>query len=103
MCACVCVRPAAQVNHEIDIEIPASCVGALDVCNVPSQQVPGAFTCIGQFNTANLNNYIYTQTSGTGAHATAPPWSALLHVWRPMPAGLAFFASRAAGLFPHCV
>lgn len=52
------------INHEIDIEIPANCVGQLSVCNVTEAGVPG--TCVGQYNTANLNNYQFTQNSGTG-------------------------------------
>ncbi len=56
-----------QVNHEIDIELPASCIFAepSNVCSQPSS-IPGAYTCTGDYSTANLNNYIYTQTSGTG-------------------------------------
>eukprot|EP00750_Incisomonas_marina_P022064 INCI4835.5.p1 GENE.INCI4835.5~~INCI4835.5.p1 ORF type:complete len:485 (+),score=44.94 INCI4835.5:206-1660(+) len=54
-----------MLNHEIDIEIPANCVGQLNVCNVTApDNVTG--TCVGQYNTANLNNYQYTQNSGTG-------------------------------------
>ena len=36
-----------------------------NVCN-ESSSIPGADTCIELYNTANLNNYIYTQNSGTG-------------------------------------
>ena len=54
------------MNHEIDIEIPASCVGALNVCHKPYAEIPDTYTCIHDYNTANLNNYLFTQTSGTG-------------------------------------
>lgn len=43
------------VNHEIDIEIPASCSS---MCS------DGA--CQGDFTTANLNNYVFTNSGGTG-------------------------------------
>lgn len=35
------------------------------MCNVPGP-VPGSKTCIGEYNTANLNAYLWTQNSGTG-------------------------------------
>lgn len=55
------------VNHEIDIEIPANCAGhdAAMVCDQPGP-VEGSLTCIGKYNTANFNNYVYTDGSGTG-------------------------------------
>ena len=52
------------MNHEIDIEIPANCEGTANVCTQPGPE--NSETCIGKYNTANLNNYIYTQNSGTG-------------------------------------
>jgi hypothetical protein len=52
------------VNHEIDIEIPANCEGTANVCNVSNPA--GITTCTGLYNSANFNNYIYTQGSGTG-------------------------------------
>lgn len=42
-----------ELNHEIDIEIPASCLHTGDVCKHPKDG-----TCAGQYNTANLNNYV---------------------------------------------
>ena len=55
-----------MVNHEIDIEIPANCANTSNVCNKDVPGVPGAMSCIGDYSTANLNNYIYTQNSGSG-------------------------------------
>ncbi len=52
------------MNHEIDIEIPANCEGTKNVCNTPGPE--NSQTCIGAYHTANLNNYQYTQNSGTG-------------------------------------
>ena len=57
--------PVSQVNHEIDIEIPASC---LALC----QPLGG---CGGQFGTMNLNNYLYTNNGGTG-----PAYASLWYV-----------------------
>ena len=54
------------VNHEIDIEIPANCVNTSNVCDSEVPGAPGARSCNGDFSTANLNNYIYTQNSGSG-------------------------------------
>ena len=54
------------VNHEIDIEIPANCEGTANVCNKDVPGVPGAKSCLGDYSTTNLNNYIYSQNSGTG-------------------------------------
>jgi len=45
----------SQTNHEIDIEIPASC---------PSMCPGGG--CPGQFDTMNINNYIFTNNDGGG-------------------------------------
>ena len=55
-----------MVNHEIDIEIPANCVNTSNVCNNDVPGVDGAKSCIGDFSTANFNNYLYTQNSGSG-------------------------------------
>jgi len=55
-----------QVNHEIDIEIPANCVDTDNVCDTDVPHVPGAKSCIGDFSTSNFNNYLYTQNSGSG-------------------------------------
>lgn len=55
-----------MVNHEIDIEIPANCENTTNVCNKDVPGVPGALSCAGDYSTANLNNYIYTQNSGSG-------------------------------------
>lgn len=46
-----------RLNHEIDIEIPASCSG---LC---SESKTG---CVGQFDTANLNNYVFSNSNGGG-------------------------------------
>lgn len=48
------------VNHEIDIEIPANCEATHNVCNSTDKN------CAGLYNSVNLNNYQYTQNSGTG-------------------------------------
>ena len=48
------------VNHEIDMEIPANCEGTHNVCNNSNK------TCARMYNSINLNNYQYTQNSGTG-------------------------------------
>eukprot|EP01029_Cantina_marsupialis_P007904 TRINITY_DN19026_c0_g1_i4.p1 TRINITY_DN19026_c0_g1~~TRINITY_DN19026_c0_g1_i4.p1 ORF type:complete len:570 (-),score=90.73 TRINITY_DN19026_c0_g1_i4:93-1802(-) len=60
------------VNHEIDIEMPASCMDT-SVCGiapVPSLNYTERerlhSSCLGRFNTVNLNNYIYTTNGGTG-------------------------------------
>lgn len=45
-----------QLNHEIDIEIPANCEKTT-VCD-PS--------CEGDYSTANFNNYLYTNNGGEG-------------------------------------
>jgi len=58
---------ATMVNHEIDIEIPANCVGSYSVCNKSDSGLPGVLSCAGDYSTTNLNNYIYSQHSGTGA------------------------------------
>tara|TARA_B110000208_G_C11722447_1_gene413314 strand:- start:362 stop:805 length:444 start_codon:yes stop_codon:yes gene_type:complete len=52
------------VNHEIDIEIPANCEGTSNVCNVSNPA--GITTCTNLYNSANFNNYAWTQGSGTG-------------------------------------
>lgn len=44
------------VNHEIDIEIPANCANTDNVCNEPGS-VNGSYTCVGRYNTLNMNNY----------------------------------------------
>ena len=54
------------VNHEIDIEIPANCAATPNVCDRDVPGVPGAKSCAGDYSTSNLNNYIYSQNSGTG-------------------------------------
>jgi hypothetical protein len=54
------------VNHEIDIEIPANCEGSTNVCGREVPGVKGAKSCNGDYSTTNLNNYIYSQNSGTG-------------------------------------
>ena len=54
------------VNHEIDIEIPANCAATPNVCNRDVPGVPGAKSCTGDYSTSNINNYIYSQNSGTG-------------------------------------
>ena len=54
-----------MVNHEIDIEIPANCANTSNVCN-KDMPGPGALSCVGDYSTANLNNCIYTQNSGSG-------------------------------------
>ena len=46
----------SRLNHEIDIEIPASCTG---LCG------PGG-GCPGQFDTANLNTYVFSNENGAG-------------------------------------
>lgn len=50
------VNGQTLVNHEIDMEIPASC---------PSMCPGGG--CPGQFDTINLNTYRYTNADGMGA------------------------------------
>jgi hypothetical protein len=55
-----------MTNHEIDIEIPANCAGTANVCNNSVPGIEGAKACIGDYSTANLNNYLFTQNSGTG-------------------------------------
>ena len=55
------------MNHEIDIEIPASC---------PKTTVCHGSTCAGQYNTANLNSYLATKNDGGGI-AYAPMCAAL--------------------------
>ena len=45
----------SRTNHEIDFEIPASCEG---LC--------GDRGCAGQFDTANMNNYVFANNAGTG-------------------------------------
>ena len=68
-----------KINHEIDIEIPASCYDSevcgvaagqcgLDIedgkwCNTTLRDTTG---CVQQFNTMNANNYRITTTGGTG-------------------------------------
>ena len=47
-----------MTNHEIDIEIPANCAGTANICNTTVPNVPGAKSCIGDYSTANLNNYL---------------------------------------------
>ncbi len=59
-----------QTNHEIDIEIPASCLSTPNVC--PKN-------CIGDYSTVNLNNYI-----GKG-QAVLPSWPWSLLLSRPAP------------------
>lgn len=59
-----------QVNHEIDIEIPANCMDT-SVCAQTSLNSEN-FTqrlgsgCISRYNTANLNNYLFATNGGTG-------------------------------------
>ena len=45
-------------NDEIDIEIPANCVNTPNVCSNG--------TCAGDYATANLNNYLYSNGNGGG-------------------------------------
>jgi len=45
-------------NDEIDIEIPANCVNTPNVCSNGS--------CAGDYSTANLNNYLYSNGNGGG-------------------------------------
>eukprot|EP00949_MAST-11_sp_MAST-11-sp1_P000122 g122.t1 len=68
-----------KMNHEIDIEIPANCMGTAvcrptaeecspshgltAMCNTTARE---AYGCINDFNTANLNNYILTTNGGSG-------------------------------------
>ena len=68
-----------KVNHEIDIEIPANCMGTTvckptaedcspskgltSMCNATARE---AFGCIAKYNTANLNNYVLTTNGGSG-------------------------------------
>ena len=40
-------------------------VGSYNVCNKSDAADPGVISCAGDYSTANLNNYIYTQHSGT--------------------------------------
>jgi len=47
----------SRLNHEIDIEIPASCNS---MCGKDT------LGCAGQFDTMNLNNYIVTNNDGSG-------------------------------------
>ena len=67
-----------EINHEIDIEIPANCMGTT-VCDepqLPCQAADGfkhcnqtdrqGTGCIERYHTANLNNYILTTNGGTG-------------------------------------
>lgn len=72
-----------QLNHEIDIEIPANCMGTT-VCDATANDCPVLdssgkedFTwcnasarvgtgCIKRFDTANLNTYQWTTNGGTG-------------------------------------
>ena len=46
----------SRLNHEIDWEIPASCSG---LCGKSGG-------CPGQFDTANLNNYVFSNNNGIG-------------------------------------
>ena len=56
-----------KVNHEIDIEIPANCQGTVNVCDAKLNVSWGKQgVCTNLYNTANFNNYIYTNTGGTG-------------------------------------
>ena len=56
-----------EVNHEIDIEIPANCQGTPNVCDVRLNTSWGKQgVCTGLYNTANFNNYIYTNNMGVG-------------------------------------
>ena len=66
MLDCLLSCLGGQVNHEIDIEIPANCVDTDNVCDTDVPHVPGAKSCIGDFSTSNFNNYLYTQNSGSG-------------------------------------
>lgn len=61
-----------EINHEIDIEIPANCEGTTVCTETPDPSVnfterertkPG---CINRLNTINMNNYIMTTDGGTG-------------------------------------
>jgi hypothetical protein len=68
-----------KINHEIDIEIPASCYDS-EVCGVSAGQcgldiedgkwcnttLRDKTGCVKQFNTMNANNYRITTTGGTG-------------------------------------
>ena len=45
---------STRLNHEIDIEIPASCSG---LCATSATG-----TCAGQFDTANLNTYVFSNS-----------------------------------------
>ncbi len=49
-----------MMNHEIDIEIPASCMNTPNVCNGPGG------SCAGDYSTANFNNYIMSNNNGVG-------------------------------------
>ena len=49
---------STRLNHEIDIEIPASCSG---LCATSATG-----TCAGQFDTANLNTYVFSNSNGGG-------------------------------------
>lgn len=68
-----------RVNHEIDIEIPASCYesevcgGAPEKCSLTIENgkwcnttLRDEFSCAGDMNTMNANNYIMTTNGGTG-------------------------------------
>eukprot|EP00946_MAST-07B_sp_MAST-7B-sp1_P001516 g1516.t1 len=68
-----------RVNHEIDIEIPASCYesevcgGAPQKCSLNIENgkwcnttLRDEFSCAGDMNTMNANNYIMTTNGGTG-------------------------------------
>ena len=68
-----------KINHEIDIEIPASCYDS-EVCGVSAGQcgldiedgkwcnttLRDSTGCVRQFNTMNANNYRLTTSGGTG-------------------------------------
>lgn len=47
-------------SHEVDIEVPANCKNTENVCN----NADG--TCAGAYNTANFNNYLFTNNNGAG-------------------------------------
>lgn len=49
-----------QTNHEIDIEVPANCMGTGNVCDGADG------SCAGDYSTVNLNNYLFTNNNGAG-------------------------------------
>ena len=55
-----------QVNHEIDFEIPANCYSTPNVCPPSNASASADGYCKGDYSTANLNTYLYTNNGGTG-------------------------------------